>query len=74
MTGWTSQTIRGTNQGRLAVKGREANPNALANRRALKELSDCEFTTGMTADELRDHQRQMRERMLERMAKERKAA
>lgn len=69
MSSW-GQGIRGTN-GRLPIKGQRLSDNARKNRQAMKDLSDCEFTTGMTAEQLKEFQAEQRASVL---SKQRKAA
>ena len=59
---------------RPAVKGTPLNVNARRNREAVNRLSDCELFTGMTADELKAFHAEQRQRVLDSLNRERKAA
>jgi hypothetical protein len=69
MSNWGA-SINGT-AGRPAVRGNAMSENSRANRKAVRDLSDCEFLTGLTAEQLREVQMLEKQRVL---AKFKKAA
>lgn len=63
MSRWDSKSIPGTTgagRGSLKITGRPSTANERANRAAHRAMTVSERETGMTPDELTEHQRQLR--------------
>jgi hypothetical protein len=59
---------------RPAVKGTHLTENARANREKVRQMSDCELSTGMTAEQLKAFHDDQKARVLASLRREEKAA